>query len=102
MTFVCQMLTIGNGLPCRHYIRPDNAEDPGFCQQPSQFRCTEAMKHKLPSISYSRLTDFIHCKRRYYYSVIDGIEVKPHHQKEPIKLGRAWDSFIRSQYNDGD
>lgn len=99
MTFVCPMLTPGNGLPCLHYIKPDNVEDPGFCRQSTQFRCIEAMKHKLPSISFNRLADFIHCKRRYYNSVIKGIEVKPHHLPEPIKLGRAWDAFVRSLYN---
>ena len=102
MSHTCQMLTPGEKLPCKHYVRPNNSVDPGFCRQPTRFRCIEAMKHKLPSISFSRLTDFIHCKRRYQYSAIKGIEVKPHHLPEPIKLGQAWDVFIRSQYDDGD
>ncbi len=99
MNHTCQMLTPGDNSPCKHYIRPNDPTDPGFCRQPSQFRCTEAMKHKLPSISYSRLTDFIHCKRRYYHSVIQGIGVQPHHLPEPIKLGRAWDAAVTSKYD---
>ena len=75
MKHTCRMLTPGDNSPCKHYIRPNDPTDPGFCRQPTQFLCMEAMKHKLPSISYSRLTDFIHCKRRYYHSVIEGIDL---------------------------
>jgi hypothetical protein len=92
------MLCPGKGLPCRHYIRPDNPADPGFCSQGSRFFCTEAMKKKLPSISFSRMTDFAHCKLRYYHTVVEGLSVKPQHLPEAIKLGRAWDAFIRHMH----
>ena len=95
----CNMLTPGDGKPCKFYIRPNKATEPGFCTQPDQFRCIEAMKIKLPAISYSRLADFIRCKQRYKHAVIDGLEVKPKHLPEPIKLGTGWDVFIRSLYN---
>ena len=91
----CSMFTPGDGLPCKHYIRPIQGEDPGFCTQPTRFRCIEAMKRKLPSISYSRMSDFIQCRRLYYHTVIEGLEVKPEHLPEAVKLGRAWDAFIR-------
>jgi hypothetical protein len=97
----CQMLTPGNGLPCKHYLRPENPSDPGFCTQPSRFFCTEAMKHRLPRISYSSLTDFVHCKLRYFHKTVEGLSVKQEHLPEPMKLGRAWDLFIRSQHEEG-
>jgi hypothetical protein len=59
------------------------------------------MKKKLPSISYSRMVDFIHCKKRYYHSVIEGFELKPQYLPEPLKLGRAWDAFTRHLYDSG-
>jgi hypothetical protein len=93
------MLTPGDGKPCRHYIRPNKAEEPGFCLQPNRFRCIEALKVKLQAISYSSLTDFIHCKLRYKHRIIDGLEMKPQHLPEPLKLGTAWDIVIRSLYN---
>jgi hypothetical protein len=92
---VCKMLVPGNGLPCRHYIRPDNPADAGFCSLGPNFFCPEAMKHKRQSISFSRMTDFAHCKLRYFHSVIQGLSPKPQHLAEAIKLGRAWDAFIR-------
>jgi len=56
------------------------------------------MKAKLPAISYSSLTDFIHCKLRYKHRIIDGWQMKPQHLPEPLKLGRAWDALIRQLY----
>jgi hypothetical protein len=95
---ICTLLTPGNGLPCKHYLRPDDPTQPGFCTQGARFFCEEAMKHRLPSISYSRLSDFIHCKRRYYHAVIEGLSVKLERLPEPIKLGRAWDAITRGKY----
>jgi hypothetical protein len=95
----CKMLTPGNGLPCKHYIRPNEPHEPGFCTQPTNFFCTEAMKRCLPSISYSRLTDFIHCKLRYRHGVIEGLRVKDQMLPEGMKLGKAWDLIMRNKYD---
>src|SRR5512136_2433575 len=94
------MLNPGDGLPCQSYIRPNDPGEPGFCSQPEIFRCTEAMKKKLPFIRYSRLTDFIACRRKYYHGVVEGLQVKAEHLPEPIKLGRAWDAFIRHLHDE--
>ena len=72
--------------------------EPGFCQRPDMFQCVEAMRYKLPVISHSRLIDFIHCRRRYYHSVIEGLQVKPQHLPESVKLGKGWDLFIQHLY----
>ena len=93
--YSCQMYTPAEGLPCKHYIRPITKGEPGFCQQPTRFRCSEAMKVKLPAISYSRAASFIACRRKYFHEVVEGLEVKPEHLPEAIKLGRAWDEFIQ-------
>lgn len=100
MEHTCSMLTPGVGKPCKYYIRPDNSTQPGFCSQPTRFFCIEAMKRKLPAISYSRLSDFIHCKLRYCHSVIEGLSVKPHQLPEPLKLGQAWGAFMQFIYQD--
>ncbi len=98
----CQMLSPGDGKPCRHYIRPDNPGEPGFCQQATRFFCIEAMKRKLPAIAYSHLSDFISCKLRYYHSVIQGLQVRPKCLPEAMKLGKGWGSFIRHLYDGTD
>ena len=98
---ICPMLTPTDDLPCLFYIRATNPKEPGFCKQETRFRCTEAMKKKLPAISYSRLSEFIHCKLRYYHAVVKGLEVRPQYLPEGIKLGRVWDGFIRSRYEEG-
>ena len=95
---VCKFLVPDNGTPCKHYIRPVVKNEPGFCSQPTIFRCIEALKVKLPAISYSSLTDFIHCKARYKHRKIDGLQMKPRHLPEPLKLGQAWDTLIRQLY----
>jgi hypothetical protein len=100
MEHTCHMLTPGDGLPCKYYLRPDDPTEPGFCSQPTRFFCSEAMKHKLPAISYSRLTDFIRCRQLYYHAVIQGLNVKPHQLPEPLKLGQAWSAFTRFIYED--
>lgn len=99
MEQICQILTPGNDSPCKHYIKSGKLDEPGFCDQPTRLHCTEAMKKKLPAISFSSLSDFIHCKYRYYHRIIQGLKVKPHHLPEPIKVGTAWDNFIRHQYD---
>jgi hypothetical protein len=60
------------------------------------------MKRKLPAISFSSLTDFIHCRRRYKHRKIDGLQVKPQYLPELLKMGRAWDSYIRYSYDGTD
>jgi hypothetical protein len=60
------------------------------------------MKVKLPSISYSGLTDFIHCKLRYKHRVVDGLQVRHQYLPEPLKLGRAWDAIIQYLHNGTD
>lgn len=100
MEQICNMLAPGDGLPCKHYIRPDDPSQPGFCSQPERFFCVEAMKRKLPAISYSASTDFIHCRLRYYHGVIEGLRVRSHQLPEPLKLGQAWNTFTRFMYED--
>ena len=91
----------GNGLPCIHYIRPYDSHEPGFCRQPNMFRCLEAVKQKLPAVSYSSVTDFIHCKVRYRHRIIEGLKVRPQHLPDAIKLGQIWDGFIRQRHESG-
>lgn len=99
MDFGCQMHTPADGLPCKHYIRPLVKGEPGFCSQPTRFRCEEAMKVRLPAISYSGASAFIACRRRWYHQQVEGLEVRPEHLPEPIKLGRAWDAYQHYLYD---
>jgi len=95
MEYVCPDFIPGIDKPCQHYIQPDNKREPGFCIQPTMFRCIEAMKVKLPAISFSSLADFIHCKLRYKHRIVDGLQVKPEHLPDSVKLGRGWDAYLR-------
>ena len=95
----CHLFTPGDGTPCAHYIRPDDPSEPGFCRQTDFYHCTEALKRKLPPLSYSSLTDFVRCRLKYKHRKIDGIEIRPQHLPEPIKLGSLWDTFINTQYS---
>jgi hypothetical protein len=47
------------------------------------------------------MTDFIHCRRKYFHGVVEGLQVKAEHLPEAIKLGRAWDAFIHHLYEGG-
>jgi len=96
---VCRMRIKARAKPCIHYSRPNEPGEPGFCTEGANFFCTEAMKKRLPSISYSRATDFIHCKRRYLHGVIGGLRMKPEHLLEAMKLGKVWDALTRSKYD---
>jgi hypothetical protein len=60
------------------------------------------MKKKLPTISFSSLTDFISCKQRYFHHKVEGLCIKYPHLPEPIKLARAWDVYTRHLYDDTD
>lgn len=96
----CKFLVKSDKSPCVHYIPAQRREEPGFCSRETAFHCIEAMKRKLPAISYSRLTDFISCREKYKYGVVDGLKIKPHRLPEAMKAGRAWDLIIRSRYED--
>ena len=98
----CKTLKPDDNSLCKDYIRSINANEPGFCKQPTRFRCTEAMKVKLPSISFSSLTDFISCKLRYKHRVVDGLQMKSQHLTEPLKQGRAWDAYLQHLFDGND
>ena len=78
---------------CKHYI--DGLKDEaGFCDRPSQFRCIEALKLHLPSVSQSAVKMFCHCRERYYKHYIQGITLRDEHLPLPIKCGSVWDAFM--------
>jgi len=80
---------------CKHYI--DGLKDEaGFCKRASQFRCIEALKIKLPSVSQSAIKMFCHCRERYYKHYIQGITLRDEHLPLPIKCGSVWDTFVDS------
>jgi len=97
----CRMLTPADGLPCRYYLYPTDRDKPGFCRLDTRFFCDEALKHKLPPFSFSSVTDFVSCRMKYYYRVIQALQVKPQYLPEALKFGRAWDSFTRSRFEEG-
>ena len=76
-----------------------NQKETGFCGLQDYFRCIEACKKKLAPLSYSSLIDFIHCRLRYKHRKIDGIEIRPAHLSEAMKIGMAWDTFCNTQFS---
>lgn len=47
----------------------------GMCNRRDMFRCVEYMKANEPTMSYSALRDYVTCPRKYYYSVIRGLQL---------------------------
>ena len=99
MNVPCEHFIPTTDRPCASYVRPKVKREPGFCQRPNMFRCVEAMKRKLPAISYSSATDFIRCRRSYYHRVVEGLQVRPEHLPESMKLGKAWDLYTHHLYS---
>jgi len=92
---VCQMYCDRNG-SCVYFIPPDDPVCAGFCSMPMQFLCTESLKDKLPSVSYSSLHDFMRCRELYYLRNILGLRRKPKMLAEPMKAGGTWDAWLRT------
>ena len=82
--------------PCRHYIPPSQSGTAGFCKLPSRFHCEEALKHHLPAISQSTVTDFMSCRLKYYFRKIMKVERVPGKLPDPIKAGALWDTWNNS------
>lgn len=78
---------------CKHYIN-GLKDEAGFCNKPSQFRCIEALKTHLPSVSQSAVKMFCQCRWKYYQHYIKGIELRDEYQSLPIKCGSIWDAFM--------
>jgi hypothetical protein len=54
--------------PCAKFL------EGGFCTLPSIFRCTEYVKIHEPTLSYSSIRLFSHCKRAFWYDWVMGLE----------------------------
>lgn len=54
--------------PCTHYVKG------GFCTLPNYFRCLEWMVRHEPVLSYSAMSEYTACHRRFYWAYICGIE----------------------------
>jgi len=50
-------------------------------------------------MSHSSRIDFAHCRRKYYYRKIQGLQVKKRILPEAVKMGIIWDKFIEDKYN---
>lgn len=56
------------GLPCQHYVKS------GFCTLSNHFRCLEYVTRNEPALSYSAVSDYAACHRKFYWSWMCGIE----------------------------
>jgi len=83
---------------CAHYIK-GSLGDAGLCKRPTQFLCLEDLKTGLPKLSHSSRKDFAHCRRKYYYRKIQGLQVRKSMLSDPVKMGIIWDRFIEAKYN---
>ena len=94
----CVHIDPGNGPPCVHLLRSEKPGHPSFCNWPGGWTCIEWLKRNLNEIDYSSVQAFIQCRQKYNLKKVKGLQVKPEHQPEPLKLGKAWDEFMRGQY----
>lgn len=77
-------------IPCVHYLRVDTGQ-PGLCTLPSNFLCTEALKHYSPRLSHSAVIDWRRCRKRFYYRYVQGLQLHQEEHSVFIKQGRIWD-----------
>lgn len=86
----CESLTTINRKPCDSYIKD------GFCLSPQFFRCSEYLKHKEPTLSFSAVNTFMRCPKMYYFSNILGLQVKSDFCSDPLMIGSVVDQSITS------
>lgn len=55
-------------LPCTHYIKG------GYCTQEEYFRCLNYVALKEPTLSYTAMSDYVACHRKFYWSWLVGME----------------------------
>lgn len=48
----------------------------GLCSLDTLFRCTEWLKEHEPTLSYSSIRLFSHCRRAFWYDWVTGLEAK--------------------------
>lgn len=56
------------GLPCSHYITG------GYCTLGNHFRCLEYILHNEPPLSYSAISEYTACHRKFYWNYLVGLE----------------------------
>jgi hypothetical protein len=96
----CKQMTPSASKPCVHYI-PGESNFAGFCTQPGQFRCIEAIKAKAPRLSHSSVNTWLRCRRRWYIEYIKGVARKPTMQSVALKMGTVWDKVKQAAYSEG-
>lgn len=74
--------------PCKYHLHG------GFCKLPYNFRCVEWLARNTPSMSYSSMKDWASCRRRYYYSYVKGIQLKPEHQNVRMLAGSIMSEIL--------
>lgn len=84
----CESLTTINKKPCDSYIKE------GFCSSPQFFRCSEFLKHKEPTLSFSAVNTFMRCPKMYYFSNILGLQVSWDLCSDALRIGSAVDSYL--------
>lgn len=57
-----------NKLPCVSYLKG------GFCTKPNYFRCLEYVSRNEPNLSYTAISDYSACHRKFWWSWMVGIE----------------------------
>lgn len=76
--------------PCLYYTGN------GFCKLPSKFRCEEYMKKESIRLSYSSMSSFLLCRRKFYWSYMMGLELIE--LPEALRLGKAFHEFLEKFY----
>jgi len=80
---------------CRHYLNGFKNEA-GFCATSHYFRCIEALKTSLPTVTMSAMKAYCQCKEKYRLQYIQGIRCRDEELPLPVKLGLTYGDFIGS------
>lgn len=84
---------------CSHYISitsTDPSSHPvGFCSLTEEFLCIEDTDGRLPRLSFSTVSDFLDCHRKYWLAHVKGIRTLDAASGDALAMGVLWDVCLQ-------
>jgi hypothetical protein len=86
---------------CKYYISVSSTTDSaahavGFCSLNDEFLCIEDTSGQFPRLSFSTVSDFLDCKRKYFLKHVKGIKSLDTTTGDALKMGQLWDVCIQT------
>jgi len=86
---------------CQSYISVSSSTDSsahavGFCSLSDEFLCIEDTSGQFPRLSFSTVSDFLDCKRKYYLKHVKGLRLLDTAASDALKMGQLWDICVQT------